>query len=233
MNPRDVATRLSGALRHWVVRAPGTHVYLVVLFVTTTTVRSLHPVLATELLRQASTNLSQMGRSAARVLFLSAFLLDGDRWVAELVIFSAIYVPLERWVGSWRWLAVVVIGHVGATFVTTIGIWADVRSNRGAIELSRSIDVGVSYGVFAGAAFLTFGLAPVWLRWLSRLALVGVLGSAFQRNHSFTNAGHLAALLLGAATYLLLAPGLRTRPRLLEGWSWRRARSHGPLDTAA
>ena len=66
------------------------------------------------------------------MLFLSAFLLDGGRWITQVGLFSLVYGAVERWAGSWRWLAVVVVGHVGATLVTTVGIWADVRSNRGA-----------------------------------------------------------------------------------------------------
>ena len=63
---RGLAYRVGHAVRTWVVRAPGTHVYLFALLVTTQTVHSLHPTLATELLRNTSTNLFQMGRNAGR-----------------------------------------------------------------------------------------------------------------------------------------------------------------------
>ena len=199
-------------LRRWISAAPCTHVYVLILLVTTAIVRSLHPVLATELLRQTSTNLSQMETAAARVLFLSAFLLNGGRWAVELMVFGAVSVLLERWAGSWRWFVVVVAGHVGATLVTTIGIWAAVRSHRDAVQLARSIDVGVSYGLYSAAAFLTFGLARRSLRVGARVALVSMLGVALVREQSFTSAGHVVAICIGAATYVLLAPGLSRRP---------------------
>ena len=209
-------TSVATAVRRWVVRAPGTHVYLLVLLVTTAPVRSLHPVLATALLREVSTNLTQMGRSAGRVLFLSAFLLDGGRWITQVVLFSLVYAPVERWAGSWRWLAVVVAGHVGATLVTTVGIWADVRSNRGAVQLADTIDVGVSYGFYAVAAFGTFGLGRRWMRIAARVALAGVLGRALVTRHTFTDMGHVAAMCIGGAMYIVLGPGLSRRPTL---WS--------------
>jgi hypothetical protein len=193
--------------------APGTHVYLLILLVTTTTVRSLHPALAEQLLRQLSTNLTQMGRSAGRVLVLSAFLLDGGRWLTQVVLFTAVYVPLERWVGTARWFLIVAAGHVGATLVTTVGIWADVRSNRGGLALSRSIDVGTSYGFFAAAGFLVFAFRSVALRVVYGVGLGGFLGYQMARTHTFTDAGHVAAVVIGAALFLLLGPGVRARER--------------------
>ena len=150
----DVASR-------YLRRAPGTHVYLVVLLVMTGVVNSLHPVIADALLRQLSTNLTEMGRSAGRVLFLSAFLLDGGRWITQAALFTAVFVPLERWIGTWRWLVVVATGHATATLVTTVGIWADVSSHRGGLALTGTIDVGVSYGFFAAVGFLNFGIRSV------------------------------------------------------------------------
>jgi hypothetical protein len=208
------------AASRYVRRAPGTHTYLLILLVTTATVRSLHPALASQLLRQVSTNLTQMGRSAGRVLFLSAFLLDSGRWFVEVVLFTVVYVPLERWVGTARWLLVVAAGHVGATLVTTVGIWADVRSNRGGLGLTRTIDVGVSYGFFAAVGFLSFAFQSLRWRVLYGVAVGGFLGYQLGRHHSFTDAGHAAALSIGAALFLVLGPGLKAPAR----W-WPRALS--------
>ena len=109
-------------------RSPGTLIYLLMLLVATAVVRSTSPSLSNELLREVSTNLTQMGRSTGRVLLLlSGFLIAGSSQVIVALWFALVYAPLERWVGTWRWLAVVVVGHVGATLVTTFGIWADVR----------------------------------------------------------------------------------------------------------
>ena len=215
----------------WVAAAPGTHIYLSILLVTTETVRSLHPVLAGELLRQVSTNLTQMGRSSVRVLLLSGFLLDGGRWITQLGLFSVVYVPLERWIGSWRWLSVVAAGHVGATLVTTVGIWADVRANRGAIQLTRSIDVGVSYGLFAATAFASFGVRQRWSRLVLRLGIVTLLVTRLATHRTFSDVGHLAAAAIGAAMYLVFEPGLTGQRAVSKsGLSWRlRPTPDGPV----
>lgn len=209
--------RVATAARRWIVAAPGTHIYLLVLLVTTQTVRSLHPALASQLLRQASTNLTEMGRSSGRVLFLSAFLLDGGHWIAQAIAFSAVYVPLERRAGSLRWLAVVIAGHVGATVVTTVGIWADVRSNRGAAPLTHAIDVGVSYGLISAAAYLALSLRTRVLRRSAFGALATALCYTMIRSHTFTDAGHLAAMVIGAAMFMVFAPPARPSPSVLLG----------------
>jgi len=221
---RHVATAVAGYVR----RAPGTHVYLLVLLVTTATVRSLDPALATQLLRRLSTNLTQMGQSAGRVLFLSAFLLDGSRWIVVALSFTVVYVPLERWVGTWRWLLIVTAGHVGATLVTTVGIWADVRSNRGGLALSSTIDVGVSYGVAAAVGFLTFAFTRHWIRGVYGAVVATYLGYEIVRFHTFTAAGHTAAGVIGASMYLLLGPAVTHRPRWTLPATMSMSSSSGP-----
>ena len=64
-------------------------------------------------------------------------------------VFTLVMVPVERWIGTYRWLAVFAAGHIGATIATTVGIWLQVRSGTGASNLVYPIDVGVSYGLFA------------------------------------------------------------------------------------
>jgi hypothetical protein len=209
--------RLGGAVARYVRRAPGTHIYLLVLFVTTATVHSTSPELANQLLRQVSTNLTQMGQSAGRVLFLSAFILSGESpvgWVFEALLLCAVYVPLERWVGTARWLLVVVAGHVGATLVTTLGIWADVRHNPGGASLTRAVDVGVSYGRMAAAGFLVFALRPPWWRALMVAAVAALTVPALVTGHTYTDVGHAAAALLGASLWMVLGPGVARRPPL-------------------
>ena len=79
--------------------------------------------------------------------------------------------------------------------------------------MADTIDVGVSYGFYAVAAFGTFGLGRRWMRIAARVALAGVLGRALVTRHTFTDMGHVAALCLGAAMYAVLGPGLSRRPR--------------------
>jgi len=57
--------RVATAVANHVRRAPGTHIHLLVLLVTTATVRSLDPTLATQLLRRLSTNLKMIASETA------------------------------------------------------------------------------------------------------------------------------------------------------------------------
>jgi hypothetical protein len=212
---RDAATDV-------VRRSPGTSTYLFVLLVTTAVVRSTSPALSNELLRQVSTNLEQMSRSTVRVLFLSGFLLGSSSFVIPVVMFALIYVPLERWVGTWQWLCVVIVGHVGATFVTTFGIWADVRSHRGTTALVQAIDVGPSYGLMAGAGFLLAGLPWPRVRIAALIAFLAYLALPFTATSTFTDTGHAAAGCIGIAMWLLTPADRATAPLvspLPRSWS--------------
>ena len=209
---RVAGLRVSALVRETARRSPGTHIYLLVLLVTTAVVRSTSPSLSNNLLRQVSTNLYQMGRSAGRVLLLSGFLIGSSSAFAVVVWFALIYVPLERWIGTWRWLAIVTVGHVGATLVTTVGVWADVRHHRGTTALVQAIDVGPSYGLFAAAGFLVLGAPRRWLCVASVVALVALLAFPFFNGSTFTDTGHVAAACIGAAMWLLMPAGARTSP---------------------
>ncbi|HEX2849861.1 MAG TPA: rhomboid-like protein, partial [Acidimicrobiales bacterium] len=131
---RRVATYLS--------RSPGTFVFLFVIVVTTLVLRGLDAPTATRLLRRESTNLLQMSRDAPRVLFLSAFLLDGGQLWREAITFNVVLCPLERWTGTYRWLAAIAAGHVGATIATTLGIWFEVRAGAAERAIVYPVDVG-------------------------------------------------------------------------------------------
>ncbi len=209
---RGAALRFGAGVRETARRSPGTHIYLLVLLVTTAVVRSTSPSLSNDLLRQVSTNLYQMGRAAGRVLLLSGFLIGSSSTLVVVVWFAVVYVPLERWIGTWLWLAIVAVGHVGATLVTTVGVWADVRNHRGTTALVQAIDVGPSYGLFAAAGFVVLGVPRTWLRLALVAALVALLVFPFLNGSTFTDTGHAAAACIGAAMWLLMPGGARTSP---------------------
>lgn len=161
-----------------------------------------------------------MGRSAGRVLLLSGFLIAGSSQVIVVLWFALVYAPLERCVGTWRWLTIVVVGHVGATLVTTFGIWADVRNHRGTSALVQAIDVGPSYGLLAAVGFLAVGVPRRALRLVALGGLVVYLGLPFVRGSTFTDIGHVAASCIGAAMWLLTPKGARTAPLVSPLSSW-------------
>jgi membrane associated rhomboid family serine protease len=202
--------RLHRVAANYLASAPGTHILLLILAVTTLVLRGVDAPTTTRILRHQSTNLLQMSRDAPRVLVLSAFLLDNGRLLVEAAMFTLVLAPVERWVGTYRWLATFAAGHVGATLATTIGIWLQVRegAERG---LVYPVDVGVSYGLMAAAGVLTYRFRRrLWtLVWSAFTALY--VGLPVITAGTFTDWGHLVAFGIGLAIGPLVRPDSRGR----------------------
>ncbi|HEV7536427.1 MAG TPA: rhomboid-like protein [Acidimicrobiia bacterium] len=217
--PTDTAPRHPGwrrvyrAVADYLAAAPGTHILLLILAVTTLVLRSVDAPTATRILRLQSTNLFQMSRDAPRVLVLSAFLLDNGRLLAQAVMFTLVLAPVERWVGTYRWLATFAAGHVGATLATTVGIWLQVREGAGR-SLLYPVDVGVSYGVAAVAGVLVYRLRrPLAVAWTA--LVIADIGRAVVGTGTFTDWGHLIAFGIGLAMGPLVRPDRQDRRRVL------------------
>jgi hypothetical protein len=203
--------RLYRAGADYLAAAPGTHILLLILAVTTLVLRGVDAPTTTRILRHQSTNLFQMSRDAPRVLVLSAFLLDKGRLIIEAVQFSVVLAPVERWIGTYRWLATFAAGHIGATLATTVGIWLQVREGAGR-SLIYPIDVGASYGVAAAAGVLVYRLRRPWAwPWLALLAVD--LGWPIVHEGTFTDWGHLVACGIGLAMGPLVRPDRTDRRR--------------------
>ncbi len=205
--------RLYRAAADYLAAAPGTHIFFLIVAVTTLVLRGLDAPTTTRILRHQSTNLFQMTRDAPRVLVLSAFLLDNGRLVVQAAYFTFVVAPVERWIGTYRWLAAFAAGHIGATLATTIGIWLQVR--QGAEQgLVYPVDVGVSYGVAAMAGVLVYRLRRPWnLLWFGLVAVR--VGAAVISTGTFTDWGHLVAFGIGLAMGPLVRPDPGDRRHLL------------------
>lgn len=206
--------RLYRAGADYLAAAPGTHILLLILAVTTLVLRGVDAPTTTRILRHQSTNLFQMSRDAPRVLVLSAFLLDNGRLVIEAIQFSVVLAPVERWIGTYRWLATFAAGHIGATLTTTVGIWLQVREGAGR-SLIYPVDVGASYGVAATAGVLLYRLRRrSWrLVWLAFMAVY--LGWPVVSSGTFTDWGHLVAFGIGLAMGPLVRPDRPDRRHVL------------------
>jgi rhomboid family protein len=201
--------RLHRAGADYLAAAPGTYILLLILAVTTLVLRGVDAPTTTRILRHQSTNLFQMSRDAPRVLVLSAFLLDNGRLLAQAIQFTIVLAPVERWIGTYRWLATFAAGHVGATLATTVGIWLQVREGAGR-SLIYPVDVGASYGVAAAAGVLVYRLRRPWMVvWLGFVAVY--LGRPVITSGTFTDWGHLIAFGIGLAMGPLVRPDRTNR----------------------
>jgi hypothetical protein len=198
------------------VRTPATVVWLAVL-VATTVYLARHPQHAAAILRANSTNLHQLARLPVQVLLTSPLWLSSHtELVVWSVLFPVVLAPLERWLGTLRWLFTAATGHVGASLVTAaVSVFGSVAEYG---RLANLIDVGASYGVCALAAVTCLAVPRQW--WLvGRLprhvgvALLGTLTVvllfvAVTHPDDLTAWGHLAAVGFGISCWPVCRQGL-------------------------
>lgn len=157
----------------------------------------LGPRANSEAIRQASTNLHNLGEGRIHTLIGSAFVTaDGPIyvWLPGLVAILALGELLWR---SGRLAVAFAVGHVGATLIVAAGLAGALAAGL----LSRSIvdvaDVGMSYGAVGVLGTITAAIPqrwrPAWIGWWLAVAV----GAAVVSGGYFTTAGHGVALVLG------------------------------------
>lgn len=191
--------------------APGTYIWLLILLGTTLFLARLPDRVQERFLGRRSTNLHHLAEDPLHVLMSSAFWLEGGGWVGYLVLFSIFHATAERWLGTWRWLVVVVVAHVGATYISEGVLYEGIQHGYVAQKAVNTLDVGVSYGLAGIMAILVYRIPGRW-RYFYLAGLALVYGIPLFVVTDFTAVGHVAALLLGLACY----PVTRT---LVGRWS--------------
>lgn len=203
----------------WVRTAPVTNVYLALLAFTTWLLLRTSPQLRTAFLSSQSTNLHQLSINPIPVLLRSAFYVTPTEWMLWLVTFTLVLAPLERWIGSVRWLVAFWTGHIGATLVTAVGIWWAIRTGQASPGVAFMIDVGASYG------FATLlGLTSYWFagrgRWLWSIGFLALWIAIVAFDTDVTEFGHLVAYLLGLALYPMVRGLTPRRPVVPDAVRW-------------
>ena len=193
--------RLEPYVGCYVRRSPATFVYIGIIFVTTWVVAGLGPKQSGALLRSQSTNLSNLRTHPIDVVFRSAFWSGQNTILPVIALLALVLAPAEVWLGTARMIAVFAAGHVGATLVTAVAISDGYLGSAGDQGVTRSIDVGVSYGTLCLAAVLVYRLPRHW-----RLPLAGALLFvcalfAFVIGRTFTDFGHFVSVVIGLAIY--------------------------------
>jgi hypothetical protein len=207
--------RFSGvgrAVWAYVRGAPGTYVWLAVLFVTTVALHRMSPEFEQEFLRQRSTNIHELSRHPVRVLVASAMWIDGGFWAPYAVLYTVFHARVERWLGTARWLAVCAAAHVLATLVSEGALAVAIREGVAPGTSAQTLDVGVSYALSGVVGVLFYGIRSPW-RWGYLVVVLVFYGLPLAEGPTFTDFGHFVSVLVGLAC----CPLVRGRVRDREG----------------
>ncbi|HTI78272.1 MAG TPA: rhomboid family intramembrane serine protease [Mycobacterium sp.] len=192
----------------YVKGAPLTYTWLVVLLITTIIQHSIPARHLHALLQKESTNLHHLASDPIRVLLQSLLWIDGKYWWPYLIVFTLFLAPAERWLGQLRWLAVGLVSHVGATYLSEGYLYWRIQEAVSSPRLIDARDIGVSYFVVGIVGVLTYQIPQRW-RWPYVIAALVVFAAFLAVKRDFTNLGHFCALLIGLACY----PLTRSRER--------------------
>ncbi|WTW93839.1 hypothetical protein OG216_10810 [Streptomycetaceae bacterium NBC_01309] len=182
--------------------APGTYIWWLILVVTTFIYESLPENAREVFLRQRSTNIEHLDSDPVHVLIGSALWTSGGGLLYYLLMFTVFHATAERWLGTWRWLSVVAIGHIGATYLSQGLVLLGIRTGSLSDTMRDVVDVGVSYGLKAVMAVLVWYIARPW-RWLYLAIVLLSVVVPLLDGRTFTDIGHFSAVILGLACYPL------------------------------
>ena len=187
-------------------RIPATLTFLAVTGGAWAWVESLASEAREEQILAASTNLHNLLQGDVFTFVTSAFVRD-DVDVVSFVTLGIVLAAAElRW-GYRRVLSAFAGGHVGATVLVAAGLFVGSWLGWVPPGWETAPDVGVSYGVVCLAGALTAELPRVPRRvWAA--GWLAFLGARLVDGGTFTDAGHLCALLIG---FTLAAVWLRRR----------------------
>ncbi|MFF8727926.1 rhomboid-like protein [Streptomyces sp. NPDC015171] len=191
------------AVWRYVRGAPGTYVWLGVLFVTTVALHHMSPEFEQHFLRQRSTNIHELSRNPVRALVASAMWIDGGHWVPYAFLYTVFHATAERRLGTLRWLTVCALAHVLASLISEAMLLAAIRKDMAPYAAVNTLDIGVSYALAGVIAVLGYRLAAPW-RYAYLAAVLIVFGLPLTDAPTFTDFGHFLAALIGLACYPLV-----------------------------
>ncbi|MER5468024.1 rhomboid-like protein [Streptomyces sp. NPDC002685] len=180
--------------------APGTYIWLAILFITTVAMHHMSPDFEADFLRQRSTNIHELSNNPVRVLFASAMWIDGGHWLPYAVLYTVFQAPAERWLGTARWLAVNAAAHVLSTLISEGALLWAIRHGMAPHSAVDTLDIGVSYALAGVIGVLTYRIAAPW-RYPYLVIVLAVYGVPFLTARTLTDLGHFASVLIGLACY--------------------------------
>lgn len=186
----------------YVRSAPGTYVWLLVLFFTTIALHHMSPHFEERFLRQRSTNIHQLSSDPLRAFIASAMWIDGGHWLPYAGLYTIFHAQAERWLGTARWLAVCAAAHVLASLISEGALLQAIRDGLAPHSAVNTLDFGVSYALAGVVGVLTYRIAAPWSYAYLAVVLL-VYGVPLTSSPTFTDFGHFISVLVGLACYPL------------------------------
>ncbi|OBA77830.1 hypothetical protein A9W99_04800 [Mycobacterium sp. 1164966.3] len=187
--------------------------YMAALVAVSTVILMVDPQTHDRIIQRASTNLHNLSHGHLSTLLNSALVVEAGPLYFWMPFLACLLALAELHLHTIRLMVAFVVGHIGATLVVVAALAAAVELGWMPWSITRTSDVGMSYGALAVLGALTATIPrrwrPAWVGWwISAGLTAGVAGG------EFTNAGHAVALILG----VLVASRFR-RP---VHWTWVR-----------
>ncbi|APU41399.1 MULTISPECIES: rhomboid-like protein [unclassified Streptomyces] len=193
----------SRPLRSWIRSSPGTHIWLLIIAVTSVIVAIAPDQVDRVLLHRNSSNIHQLVQHPVRALISSAFWIANPASLAlYAVLFEVFHAPVERWLGTLRWLVIVATAHVVATLISQKVLLTAIQDHRAPRSMTHVVDIGVSYGLAASIGVLTYRLPHPW-RWVYLAGAIAFFGIPLVTGGTFTDLGHGIALAVGLLAWPL------------------------------
>ncbi|MGW6395349.1 rhomboid-like protein [Streptomyces sp. NPDC055103] len=190
-------------MRSWVRSSPGTHVWLLVIALTSLVIALSPDGLETYLLHRNSSNLHQLAHHPLRALLASAFWIENPAdLLLYAVLFELFHAPVERWLGTPKWLFTVATAHIAATLISQQVVLDAIRDHDVPRSMAHVVDIGVSYGLAASVGVLTYRLPRPW-RWFYLAGAVAFFLVPLMAGRTYTDLGHAISLAIGLACYPL------------------------------
>ncbi|MCK7623297.1 hypothetical protein MUU72_09340 [Streptomyces sp. RS10V-4] len=205
--PGVLLGRACAGVRSWVRSSPGTHIWLLIIGITSLVIASASEGLEQFLLHRTSSNIHELNAHPLPALLISGFWIEHPgSFLLYAVMFELVHANVERWLGSWRWLLTVGAAHVAATLASQELVLLAIEGHRLPRSMTHVVDIGVSYGLAAAAGVLTYRLPPPW-RYGYLVGLLVFFGVPLVTGATFTDFGHAIALTMGFAAWPLTPSG--------------------------
>lgn len=176
-----------------------TLLYGAALFVVAQVLFHLGPRVQYEVIREASTNLHNLGQGRLHTLIGSIFVNEAGPMYIWLPGLMAVLALGELLWHRRRLVVAFAVGHLGATLIVAVALAAAVATGLLSRSISDAADVGMSYGAVGVLGTFTAAIPvrwrPTWIGWWISVAVASIALSG----GDFTNAGHAIALMLGMA----------------------------------